>query len=126
MKIKKKSKKDKGDDEKSAKLKKKSKKDKGKKSKDEDDEKPAKAKRKPPVNNTPKDAWGTRQGTRTARINSVLMKASKALSTAQIEEKADATSIHSHLSKLMSEEKIQKVEGGKYEMTKKGRKLAGK
>lgn len=62
-----------------------------------------------------KDEWGTRKGTRTARINAALLTG-KALTTKEIEEKANARGIHSHLVKLKSAGLIVRTEDGKYQM----------
>jgi len=63
-----------------------------------------------------KDEWGTRKGTRTARINAALLTG-KALTTKEIEAKANARGIHSHLVKLKNAKLIFRTDDGKYQMT---------
>lgn len=89
-------------------------------------EKPAKPK-KERATTVEKDEWGTRKGTRTARINAALL-GGKALTTKEIEEKADARGIHSHLVKLKGMGVIVRTEDGKYQRkdAQKAKSAAGK
>ncbi len=93
-----------------------------KKKSSEKEEKPAKKKKK--SSGVELDGWGNRTPTRTSRINSVLMKAKKPLSVAEIEEKAKCSSIHSHLSKLKGLKLIKKTDDNKFVATKEGAKKA--
>ncbi len=67
-----------------------------------------------------KDPWGTREGTRTARINAVFLKAGKAYEVKEIETASNSHGIHSHLTKLKQEGLIERTADGKYQATKKG------
>lgn len=103
---------------------------KGKKDDDDEEEEEPKSKKKKKVKKAKrepveKDAFGNRVGTRTSRINLAIINAKKPISMKQIEEKVEATSLHSHVYKLMQADWVKKVDG-KYALTKKGAKKAGK
>ena len=94
---------------------------KGKKGKKEKKEK----KKKPKKSAVAKDKWGFREDTRTSRINHAIWEAKKPISVKEIEKRAKASSIHSHLYKLKQMELVKNKEG-RYFPTKKGAKLASK
>jgi len=63
------------------------------------------------------DVFGNRTGTRTSRINKAIWEAKGPLTAKQIEDKAKASSIHSHLYKLATRKFIKKTDDGRYVKT---------
>lgn len=92
---------------------------KGKKGKDKPEkaEKAAKKGKTKKKSAVEKDVFGNRVDTRTSRINMALWEASKALTVGEIEKKAKAKSIHSHLHKLVGKGLAKKTKDGKYQKT---------